>query len=184
MMRPISARERRLVAVLILVAAIAAVYFLVVAPIAAGFSARADQRERLVLRYLHNVRMIATIPRLRRQAEMQGAAVRVFAIDVRDAETGREWLKERLRRAITESGGDYRNGQDAEGRPGWVSARASAVLTSAQLAAVLARLQNQPPWLVVESVTVTVQDSPVAGTASAMDVELETSIPLRPAAAR
>lgn len=184
MMRPVSARERRLVALLLLVALVALVWLCLIAPILDGFSARAARREELALLAVHNQRTIAAIPRLRRGAEAQAAAVRNFVADARTAEAGREQLKERLQRAIERTGGEFRDVADAEGQPGWARARVSARLTLPQLTATLAILQDSPPWLVIETLSVGANDALVTGTSSAMDIDIEASLPLRPAAAR
>lgn len=184
MMRPTSPRERRLIALLILTGAVAAIYSLIVAPVLDGFRARAMRRDALMLSYLHDMRTIAAIPRLRRQAELQKQAAEPYRIDVRTVEAGREWLKDRLQTAVERAGGTFREGGDGEGRPDWARARVSARLTLPQLIGTLARLQNDPPWLVVEFVTVTANDALVTGRPSQMDVDIEVSIPLRLAAAR
>lgn len=184
MMRPVSPRERRLVALLILMALIALVWFAIVSPILDGFSARAEQREQLSLRYLHNQRTIAAVPRLRRQAEEERQRISTFAIGVANAEAGRDVLKDRLQRVVERVGGEVRAAVDAEGRPGWARAGISARMTLPQLTATLDQLQNTPPWLVVETVSVEANDALVTGQSSSMDVQLEVSIPLRPAAAR
>lgn len=183
-MRPVSARERRLVALLIFAVLVAGFYFLLVAPIANGFAARAAARERLALRYVHNLRTIAAIPRLRRQAEQQRGTLDRFVADADSVEAGREWLKARLQRAVDRTGGEFRQGDDAEGRPGWARARAAARMTLPQLVALLGGLQNEPPWLVVETLGVTGADTPIPNPSAPMDIEIEASIPLRPAAAR
>jgi len=184
MMRPVSARERRLVALLILMGIVAAIHFLIVAPVVAGFQSRAERLDRLALTYTHNVRTIATIPRLRRQAEAARAATASFVAVVPNVDAGREWLKERLQGAVEAAGGTFREGGDAEGRPGWARAKAAARMTLPQLAAALARLQNQPPWLVVETVSLSAGNTIVPGQSPVMDVEIEASIPIRPAAVR
>ncbi|MFK9781021.1 hypothetical protein ACJEM9_24915, partial [Escherichia coli] len=74
-MRALSPREARLVAVLILIALIALVQGLVIGPIISGFAARSAERADLTLRYAANDRMIAAIPRLRRQAQARNAAL-------------------------------------------------------------------------------------------------------------
>lgn len=183
MRRAISPRERRLIALLILVALLAGAYLLGIAPILDGFAARAERREQLALRHAHNLRTIATIPRLRRQAERQRSAAADFAVEARTVEQGREWLKARLSRAIEAAGGVARGGTDAEGRPGWARARMTTALNPAQVAELLGRLEREPPWLVVEALTLTAGESPT-GQPTAMDVEVEASIPLRTAAAR
>lgn len=184
MIRATSPRERRLMALLILTGLVALAYLGVVAPIMAGFAARAERRDQLTLRYVHNLRTIGSIPRLRRQAEERRRAIGSFVIEARGVEAGREQLKERLRRAIERAGAEFREAGDGEGRPGWVRARASARMTLRQLTATLDQLQNGPPWLVVETLSVGANDALVNGQLSTMDVQIEVSIPLRPASAR
>jgi general secretion pathway protein M len=183
-MRTLNLRERKLVAVLILLALIGLCYLLIVAPIVSGFATRAELREQLALRYAHNQRNIAGIPRLRRQAERQRGAISAFVVEARSAEAGRERIKERLQSAIGRTGGELREARDAEGRPGWARVGVSARLTLPQLTRLLAELQNQPPYLVIESLTVGADDALVTGQSSLMDVELDVSIPLRPTSAR
>ena len=183
-MRPTSVRERRLIALLILTALIAAAWFLIVAPIVAGFQARAERRDRLALTYTHNQRTIAAIPRLRREVELRRVATAAFVAGMPHAEAGREWLKDRLQRAVDGADGEFREGGDAEAPPGWARARASARMTLPQLAVALTRLQNQPPWLIIEAVSITAGNVIVPSQSPVMDVEIEVSIPLRAAAAR
>lgn len=183
-MRPTSARERRLVAILLLVAAIALPWFAIVAPILDGFATRAERRDQLALRYAHNLRIIASIPRLRRYAEAQRAAVRAARIEARDAESGRLWLAARVQQAIEQAGGTFREGADGEGRGGWAKVRVAARMTTPQLVAALGRLQNDPPWIVIDSLSVTANDALATGQSSDMDVEIEASVPFSPTAAR
>jgi hypothetical protein len=180
---PTSARERRLVALLILMMAIAILWFAILAPVINGFAERAERREQLSLRYVHNLRTIGSVPRLRRQAEEQRAAISNFVTGARSVEEGREWLKDRLQKAIEQSGGEFREAVDVDARPHWARARASARMTLPQLTAALGRLQNAPPWLIVESLSISASDVLVTGQSSSMDVQVEASIPL-PASAR
>ncbi|RIA46316.1 type II secretion system (T2SS) protein M subtype b [Hephaestia caeni] len=184
MMRPTSSRERRLLALLILMALVAFVWFAIVSPIVDGFSVRAERREQLNQRYLHNQRTIAAVPRLRRQAEEQRQHMDVFVLGAANAEAGREALKERLQRVVERVGGEVRAAVDAEGESGSVRAGISARMTLPQLIAALDQLQNTPPWLVLETLSVTANDALVTGQSSSMDVQVEASIPFRPAAAR
>jgi hypothetical protein len=183
-MRATSARERRLIALLILTVLVAAIHFLIVAPIVAGFQARAARAEQLRLLYVHNVRTVATIPRLRRDAERARAAAQSFFLAVPGTEAGREVLKDRVQRAVEAAGGSIREGADAEGATGWARIRVSARTTLPQLTAVLANLQNQPPWLVIDHVGISAGNALVPGKPPILDVELEAAIPFRPTAAR
>lgn len=184
MMKPVSARERRLVALLVLMAMIAFAWFAIVSPIASGFTARAERRQQLHLKYAHDVRTIASIPRLRRQAESQSLASRQFTVDVANPEQGRDWLKDRLQRAVERVDGEFRDVVDVDGREGWARARVTARLTLPQLTGLLTQIQNAPPWLVVESLSIGANDALVTGQSSTMDVQLEASIPLRSTSAR
>lgn len=182
-MRPLSARERRMVALLILCALIAACHLAVVQPILHGFAARAAERERLQLRYVHNLRTIAAIPRLRRAAERDRAALTGYVVDVPGAEAGREALRARLQRAVAQAGGALGESEDGEGRPGWARVRAVVHLSYPQLVRLLGLLQRQPPWLVIESLSITAHEG-AAGATPLLDVDLDVSVPLRTAALR
>ncbi|NLS28365.1 hypothetical protein S2M10_33750 [Sphingomonas sp. S2M10] len=183
MMRPLSARERRMVALLILFALIAALHLAVVQPVLDGFAQRAAERERLQLRYVHNLRAIAAIPRLRRQAERDRAALTGYVADASTAEAGRDLLRDRLQRAVAQVGGALGESEDAEGRPGWARVRAVVRCSYPQLVALLGLLQRQPPWLVIESLSITGQEG-AAGATPLLDVDLDVSVPLRAAALR
>ncbi|CAM8663174.1 type II secretion system protein GspM [Sphingobium sp. H39-3-25] len=184
MIRPTSPRERRLVALLILVALIAVLWFAIVAPIAAGFSTRAQQREQLNLSYLHNQRTIASVPRLRRQAEDARRNIEAYVIGAANAEAGREQLKSRAQRIVERSGGEVRGVGDAEAEAGWARASIAARMNLPQLVSTLDQLQNNPPWLIVETVSVDANDALVTGQSSTMDVQIEIAIPIRAAPAR
>ena len=184
MMRPVSPRERRLVALLILIALIALAWFIIVSPITAGFSARAEQRAQLHLRYLHNQRTMASIPRLRREAEEARRHIDTYVIGALNTEAGREVLKQRLQRIVERNGGEVRGVGDAEADTGWAKATMAARVSLPQLITILDQLQNTPPWLIVETLSVEANDALVTGQSSTMDVQFEAAIPFRAAAAR
>lgn len=183
-MRPTSPRERRLVAIGLLIAAVALVWLAIVAPISRGFAARAVEREELLLEYQHNVRTIAAVPRLRRQAERQRAVLDRFVLAAPDLATATQRLRERTERVVTEVGGEFQAGDDADAPAGWIAVRASARLTQDQLARTLARLQNEPPWLVVTGLDVSADQALADGQSHPMETSFEVAIPLRTARAR
>lgn len=184
MKRQLSSRERRLLALLILIAFAALCYLLAIEPIVEGYSVRAARRQQLETIYRHNQKTIASVPLLRRQAEQQRKITDRFTIRAATIEDGRELLKTRLRRAIEHAGGEYREGSDGDGRTNWAKVRAKARMTLPQLTSVLAQLQNQPPWLVIDTLAISADDALVTGKSTEMDIEIEASIPLRTAAAR
>lgn len=184
MMRPLSPRESRLVAVLILVAVVALAQFAVIAPIMHGFADRAEQRRELRARYAANDRMIAAIPRLRRQAETRNALLRHYTLAAPDPGAAAEMLRDRLQSAVTAIGGDPRGGEDIPAPPGTVAARVNARLASPQLTALLVTLQNARPAITVTAMAISADDALVSGQSTTLDVQLEASIPFRPALAR
>lgn len=183
-MRPTTPRERRLVAVGLLIAAIALAYLAVVAPIAHGFAARAAARQALLLEYQHNVRTIAAVPRLRRQAERQRAVLDRFVLEAPDLAAATQRLRERAERVVTEAGGEFQAGEDADAPAGWIAVRASARVTEGQLARVLARLQNDAPWLVVTGLDISADQALADGQSHPMETSFEIAIPLRSAKPR
>lgn len=177
-MKPLSARERKLVAVALLLGAIALAWLAVIQPLLNGFSARAERAQDLADRYAQNERLIARIPQLRRAAEDQRRQRAAFALAASDPVQAGELLKERLETALTASGGEPRGTDTVEARPGWVRASASAVIGNDQLIDWLGRLSAQQPYLVLESLTVGADRAINSNHADLMDVKLEASIPL------
>jgi hypothetical protein len=180
-MRPTTPREQRLIAIGLLVLAIALAWLAVVSPILDGFAERTERRERLLLEYQHNARSIAAIPRLRRQAERQGDSLSRFVLAAPDIAAARQLLRERIERVVTEAGGEFLAGEDADAPAGWVAIRAGGRMTRDQLARSLARLQDEPPWLVISALDVSADQALVNGRLNPMEVSLEAQVPTRPA---
>lgn len=178
-MRAMSPRERKLVAIGLLVLAVALVQLVVIGPILNGFADRAAQRERLLLEYQHNARAIASIPRIRRQAEAQRGTTERFAIDAASPEQAHQLLRERIERVVGEVGGEFEAGEDADAPEGWVGVRTSARLTLDQLTRTLARLQSEPPWLVVTALDVSADQALVNGRLNPMETTFEAQVPTR-----
>lgn len=179
-MKPLTVRERRLVAIGILVAVLALAWLGVVQPIVAGFGARAERREALIAQYGQNERLIGRIGRLRRAAEESRALRRDYAIDAPSAEQAGERLKERLEASLAKAGGELRATESAEAPAGWVRAGASAVVTNDQLVKWLAALANEPPYLAMESLTISADRALNSNHLDLMDVQVEAAIPFGP----
>lgn len=182
-MKPLTARERRLVAVGLLVALVALAWLGVVQPILAGFDTRAERRDSLILQYGQNERLIARIPALRRAAEQSRDMRREFAVDAANAEQASERLKERLEAALAKAGGELRATESAEAPAGWVRAGASATVSNDQLVRWLAALRNEPPYLAMESLTISADRALNSNHLDLMDVQVEAAIPFAPLAA-
>lgn len=177
-MKPVTARERKLVAIGLLVGLIGLVWLGVVQPIINGFGERAERRETLVGQYSQNSRLIARIGLLRRAAEDQRKRSGAYAIFAPNAEQASELLKERLEASLIKAGGELRSTESVETRQGWVQASAAAAVSNDQLVRWLGLLGTEEPFLSMESLTVAADRALNSNRPDVMDVKLEASIPL------
>lgn len=182
MIRPLSARERKLVAIALLIAVIAAIQLIVVGPILSGFAEREALRATLTQRYAYNERLIASVPRFRRQAETQRRQVRAFVIGARDEAHANAQLTERLRDTVGTAGGEFLASELPTAAAGTARVAVTMRMTLDQLVALLDRLQNDRPLLVIESLNVAADQALVDGALTPLDIRLEVSIPFVPTA--
>lgn len=181
-MMALNARERRLIAIALLVLVVFLVEALVVAPLLGGFAARADRRATLLDTYARNERLIDTLPGLRRRAREQDRALARFVIGAPAPSLAGDRLKERLRDAFGAAGGRVTGVQDVATTPSSVRAWVDGTMTLAQLEALLQQLQNTPPYLLLEGVRIAADRSLASGHLDLLDVRVEASIPFIPAA--
>lgn len=177
-MRAISPRERRLVAVGLLVAVIAVAWLGVIQPLLGSFSSHAAERENLRRQYAANERLVARIPFLRRAAEDQARLGADYALQAPDADQAGEVLRARLEDSLTKAGGELRSSDIVEAEPGWAGASASALVSNAQLIDWLRRLQTEPPYLALEAMSISADRALNSNHLDLLDVKIEASIPL------
>lgn len=185
-MRPLSARERKLIAVLILVAAIALVLSLMITPIVSGFAERAARRDALIQTFHANEQRIAAIGALQAEAERQIGQMQGLFMAAPDAETAGEALRERIEAAAQDLGADVKTSEavppDAsQTDANWARAAIDARMSHAQLANLLAKLNALRPALAVETITVIADDALTNTKSDLLDVRLEVSAPFVPA---
>ena len=159
-MTGLSDRERRLIAILLLVAVIALGWLAVVSPILAGFEARSAERERLALVQASNQRLIDNVALLRRQAESQKADMARYHVVAPTPVAAAETLKDRVAALLADAGGEVRAMQDVEADAGRIELRIEARLDEAKLVRLIERLQNAEPLLIVRSMTVAATAAP------------------------
>lgn len=184
MARSLSPRERKGVALLLLVALVALLYAVMIGPFVSGFAQRAQEREQLLQRHQANQRLIAAIPRLRRAAERQRDALAVYGLVAADADSGSRLLVERLESAVESSGGELRLAEEASPGSERAGARVSAQLSLEQLVRLLALVQDQAPYLAIDSLSVNADQAYISRKLEPMDVSVEVSIPLARATPR
>ena len=139
-MRPLSTRERKLIAVLILVLAVALVLTIVIGPVASGFSDRAARREALVQTFHANELRIGSLGALQAEAERQTGAMRGLFMAAPDAGEASEALRERVETAVQELGGDIKASDAVPAYDGWARPARDMRVSHAQLAAFLSLL--------------------------------------------
>lgn len=182
-MRTLSARERKLVAVLLLTGALALLHLIVIGPIVDGFRERTERREMLVRQYQANQRLVDSMPRLRRWAEQQRSSLRDFVLGAANPAAASVALQERLQNQIEASGGELRSVEETTASEGLAGARASARMTLDQLTRLLNELQNRPPYLNVEALSVAADQALISHRLDILEVSLEVSVPSGPATA-
>lgn len=176
--RSLSPRERGLVAILILVAVIGLIWLAVVGPILSGFSDRAAQRTLLTRQYQQHQRIIGSIPRLRRQAERQREQVRNVVMTAPTKAAALTSLLDRVQKTIEDVGGEVRAVDDATDDEAAVRARVSVRMTLGQLTTVLTRLENEPPYLAIESLDISADQAVISGRLDLMEVGFDISVPV------
>ncbi len=180
-MRPLAQRERRLIALGVLLALVAVVVLGVIVPVFGGMAARALERGDLVATYQRNQRVLAGIPVWRAQAVEQKSTASKFAIIAPTQALAAEMLKQRINRMTNEEGGSVQTVSEVQGDTpeGWVKVRADLQLTMAQLYKSLARLESEAPYVVVGYLSVAADRAQKSGHAAPMDVRIEVSSPVK-----
>ncbi|MBX9665290.1 type II secretion system protein GspM [Novosphingobium sp.] len=180
-MRPLSPRERKLVAVLILVLAVSLVLTIVIGPLVSGFTERAARREALVQTFHANEQRIGSLNALQAEAERQIGQMRALFMAAPDAEEASEALRERIETAAQDAGGDIKSSEAVPAEQGWTRAAVDVRLSHAQLATLLARLNTLQPALAVDTLTVIADDALTNSRSDLLDVRLEATAPFVPA---
>jgi general secretion pathway protein M len=182
--KPLTPRERRLLALGLLVLAVAAVYLLILGPLVSGVFDRAQQKSGLRQAYADDQRLIGSLPALRAAAEAQRATQRRFAIAAPNEVLAAEALKARLQRIAADEGFTVRAIDDlqADAPQGAVKLRADLTLTLTQFYETVRRLQNEDPYVIVDYTAVSADRSYGANRLEPLDVRLELEAQWRPSA--
>ena len=181
-MRPLTARERRLVALGLLVLAVGLLWLLVIGPLVGGFFDRAQERRDLWATQRRNERLIASLPALRASAEAQRRLTPRFAIAAPSEAAASEAFKDHIRRVATDEGFTIKGIEDlpADGPAGAVKLRTDLTLTLNQLYETVRRLQSEDAYVVVDYLSITADRSLAAGRLAPLDVRLELTSAWRP----
>jgi general secretion pathway protein M len=181
--RALAPRERRLVAVGLLVAAIAVVWLGLIGPLIDGFSDRAAERARLVANWRRNERLLVDAPIWRAAARSQQTLAERFSLPVASEGLAADTLKARVQKLAADQGYAVTAFQDLTGDapPGRVRIRADAQMTLTQLCDSLRRLQTEGAYVLVNFLSISADRALKSGRAAPLDVRLELSADYRPA---
>jgi general secretion pathway protein M len=181
-MRPLQPRERKIVALGVLVGLLAGIWLALVAPLLDGFQARAQRREQLLSEHQANRRLLDSVPTLQAAALEQRRTASLYQISAPTAAVATEALKQRLSTALSGAGGAVGAVQPVQaGVPaGWVSARAEVQIGLPQLVAAIRQLENEGPYVVVQYLSIQADRAASTGRAAPLDVRLQVSALFRP----
>ena len=177
-MTRLTQRERKVTAVGILVAVVAAAWLGIIDPVIGGFLDRADEREALLDQYARNQRLLAGIPLWRAQAQEQARTQRSYALAAPTRALAVETLRARVAQ-MAAGGGQVASVRalDAGTPSGWVRIRADLHLSMEQLYQGLQRLERGEPYVVVEYLSVGADRASDTGHLEVMDVRIDVAAP-------
>lgn len=179
-MNGLTARERRLVAVGLLVAAAAVVWLLVVSPVLSGFAARAQARERLREELTRNVRLLESQPAARLQAANADRDAVVFALAAPSPAQAAEAARSRLTSAVETEGGAVRGLRGLEAPARRVRLQADLRMSWIGLTRLIRRLETDRPFATVDALEVTANGAPaLSSAATPLEIRLELTYAYR-----
>ena len=183
-MRPLSARERRLVALGLLFLAMGLVWLILVGPLVGGFVDRDAQRKQLELTLQRNERLMAAISVWRSAAEAQQKSAPRFAIAAPSEQLAVEALKERLTKLATDEGFTLTGVEDlqADAAAGRVEIRADMTLSLTDSTDIVRRLNNEGGLCRCPTphLSISADRAAAAGRSAPMDTRLDLSADWRP----
>ncbi len=176
-MKPLSPRERRLVAVGVLVGVVGLGWLAIVRPVLGGFEARDERRQAALVRHDRNQRLLAASPAMRVSLAEQRRSGRVFQITAPDRAAAVEALKQRLVADLGQGGAVVNAAEEvrADVLPGWVGVRADATMTLTQLNECLRQIENETPYVVVDYISINAEQSIRTGRPGPLAVRLQIS---------
>lgn len=185
-MRTLTPRERRLVALGLLVLALGLGWLGIVQPLIAGFFDRAAERQQLRMALQRDDRIAAALPLWRQAADAQRRSEARFAIFAPSEALAVENLKGRLEHVAADEGYALGPVEDlqADAPVGATRIRADMTLGLTQLTHTLRRLENEGAYVVVDYLSITADEALIVGRLSPLRVRLELTAAYRPSPPR
>jgi general secretion pathway protein M len=178
-MRPLTARERRLVAIALLVAAIVVFYLGLAAPLWRGFADRGVERERLLDEISVSGHLIDQAEFWRAQAARQKTDADAFAMAAPTREAAVEAATQRIDGAVVSQGAVVKTIREQTGGAGLIRVRVDLEASLTAFVASLKLLENQKPYVLVEKLSISADQAATAGRLSPMEISIDLAVPYR-----
>jgi hypothetical protein len=176
-MTTLTLRERRLIALALLLFVIAVFLLGILMPILDGFKSRRDLRGQYYSQMERNDRSINNLSTWRRQANVQKQEAARFALIAPSRSNALEKFREEMLQFFVKNGATVRSAQDVPSGDGWLKLRIDSQMSLTQLVDCLKRLQQSERASVVDAITISADRAFTNGRLSPMDIRLEISIP-------
>jgi hypothetical protein len=174
-MMDMSLRERRLLALAILVAVVAFIWLAAVVPILNGFAARQDAREAAVATLRQNARAIPAYHDTQLKLAALRRAAPAWAVLAASPPTATELARARVSRDVADSGGVLEALRDQPGRPDLIQLQGDARIDLIGLQVLLRHLEEDHPAGVINALIVAAPDATAGQHASALQVRFDVS---------
>ena len=172
-MNGLALRERRLIAVALLLAVGVITWLGLVRPVIDGFLDRADRRAAALDDYVRNARIIRSYHRLRIQAIAHAAPA--LEITAASSAAASEAARSQLSGDLTACGAAVHAVREQQATPGAVRLRADFQIELSGLTALLRRIHDQAPSGVVDSLYIAADTMAAPGRPHPLEVHLDVS---------
>ena len=171
-MSGLTERERRLIALAILVGLIAAAWLLVVSPVLAGFSTRREARAAAAEELTRDARLIADFGAVRGRLAALHQAGGVYAITAPSAAVAAEAARARVAAAVGAAGGLLQAVREQPAARG-LRLQADMRIGLADLIGLLRRLEQDRPCAAIEGLSIAAPEATGSDGAAPLEVRLE-----------
>ncbi|MDD3447122.1 MAG: type II secretion system protein GspM [Zavarzinia sp.] len=158
-MKPMTARDSRVLALGLLAGFAILILGLVVVPVVDGFLSRRAERADLEAEVEASARLLAGAAAWRARAEAQAADAPRFALDAEDAVTATSLFQAQVAEMLQEEGGELTALEQPSAAPDTIRLTIEAEMTLSQLYACLSRLEREASYALVETLAVRALDA-------------------------
>ncbi len=176
-MKTLSLRERRLIALAVLLLLLCFLLFGIITPIIDGFKSRSNARDEYYSQMARNDRSIGNLPIWRRQVNDQKNTATRYTILAPTRSAAVDMFRENMLQFFVKSGTVVRSTQEIPSSDSWLKLRIDSQMSLTQIVDCLKRLHMSQKIIVVDAITISADRAFTNGRLSLMDVRFEISAP-------